>query len=248
MIQVLLNDICVYKGKLIPVNSTGTYLPDRADFMLFVLNFPIDSKEPEEVITKYLLENNIAPALPVKQCTVKWLNGELLQALYAPSFESYKTIGEYVITQDLSGCTWESSLIMNPTFYNVNSWLPVLEPLVQDLKRLLEAGIEPCGNSLNFLVTTPGSPYHVDSMVSYQVRYFGYNFDNDNVAAIQRLQPGELLKPVLAKPKYFADTVAEAVETVLNRVRPIFNEEDTPDQDISVFHRLCAEVSQKLLL
>ena len=251
MIQVYLGTICVYEGKWIEVSRGGSktiFLPEQGNFVVLIPNIHRICQE-EETVSKYLMDNNLAPALPVESCTVKMVNGKTLSALYAPSFQTYTEVGEYVIdSKNLFACTWESKMCMNPTFYNVESWLPVFDPLVQDLKRVLGGGIEPCGDSLNFLVTSPGSPHHVNPMIRFQVRYFGYDFSrkefvNTKVAAIQRLQPGELLEPV--STKYFAEAVEQAVQTVLNRAH---SKADTPDQDISLFYRLCSDVTQRLLL
>ena len=263
MAQVYIDNERVFDGSLARLGGGGTktaYYLNGTDFVVLLPNevdglqlekiFPRICHEEETMYT-YLGTNGLALSLPVKTCVVTLENGKTLFGLYAPCFESYVNRGAYVLdTKDIRLCCWDRKLRINPTFFDAESWVPIFAPLVQDLSRLAAAGIVPAGDCLNFIITTPAfGKDHVDPLVPFQVRYFGFDFTSkryvsERAEAINSLEPGTLLKPVQGD-SHLENAVDLAVHEVLNLTR-----EREPDEDqefFGAFDSLCTSVKQKVL-
>jgi hypothetical protein len=258
MTQVYIDNKLVYEGALNGrCSGGGTKTPFDCGNTPFVVLLPnaVDGQAlervypricyEEETMYKYLRQNNLAPCLPVTTCSVKFESGKVLPGLYAPAFELYIGQGGYVLdTKNKSSSCWNNKLCINPTFEDVDSWVPIFAPLLQDLRRLMEGGIWPSGDCLNFIITSPGFEHHVDAEVPFQVRFFGFDFTSkryvsDRVQSINTLPTGTLLKPVQDE-LCFEDAVDLAVHEVLNTTQ-------TREANFETLRALCESVKQKVL-
>lgn len=263
MVKVSIDNELVFEGVIGRLGGGGTktayglqgtdyavLVPNEVDGLQLEKVFPRICYE-EETMFNYLSTNDIAPSLPVKTCTVTLDNGKTLPALYAPCFESFMEAGAYVLdSKEPYSCCWNPRLCMNPTFYDVDSWVPIFEPLIQDLKRLVGAGIVPLGDCLNFVITTPASKYHVNPAVPYQVRFFGFDFSSkryvsERVQAIASLEPGTFLKPA-QDLNYLSEALDLAVDLVVTLTRTQVVAEETTEQ-VDAIRALYQNVLQRLL-
>ena len=263
MPKVFADNQLVFEGSMSRLGGGGTKTAHHlngTDFVVLLPNevdgAPLERVFPricheEETIYKYMHEHSIALSLPVKTCCVTLDDNKVLFGLYAPSFESYVNKGAYVLdSKDRHASCWNSKLCINPTFFDPDSWLPIFTPLVQDLERLLHAGITPFGDCLNFIITTPAfTNNHVDSLVPYQVRFFGFDFTSKRYVSqlaesINALEPGTVLKPVL-DVNYLEQALETAVDLVLSVTRPqVMNE---TDKDLEAFRTLYNHVHARLM-
>jgi hypothetical protein len=269
-VQIFQNQQLIFEGYMKKIGGGGTksayecigtnkvvLLPNEVDGEALERVFPRICNE-ECIIHNYLTLNNVACSLLVSICTLKFMDtGKTLTALYAPNFNSFPAEGEYVIDQRNwwnNCCFNRSEREINPTFYNVNSWVPVFEPLITDLKRLEDAGICPAGDSLNFIITSRGSPHHVDVSVPYQVHYFGFGFASKHrpsyyVKAINELEePDRFLEPVRG---YAHGALQTAVDTILAITRPLEAEAEAKEENeersiVEKFGEFCDKVGVRL--
>lgn len=261
--QILIDNKLVFEGSLnMRFSGGGTKTPFDCGNTPFVVLLPnaVDGEVlervfpricyEEETMYNYIKEHNLAPALPVKTCSVLFESGKTLPGLYAPAFEFYVDQGGYVVdTKNRTSSCWNSKFCMNPTFEDAESWVPIFEPLVQDLKRLANAGILPLGDCLNFIITSPGFEHHMDPNVPFQVRYFGFDFTSkryisERVHSINSLPSGALLKSV-RDDDFFQEALDVAVHEILNLTR---QRNVNPDLDtFESFKTLCNSVLQKVL-
>ena len=263
MTKVVIDNELVFEGSLVRLGGGGTktaYNLNGTDFVVLLPNevdgaqlervFPRICHE-EETIYTYLSANNIALSLPVKTCVVTFDRGRTLFGLYAPCFESYIKKGAYILdTKDMRACCWDKNLCINPTFFDVDSWVPIFAPLVQDLRRLVGAGIVPLGDCLNFIITTPAfGPGHMDASVPFQVRFFGFDFTskryaNERAEAINTLEPGTLLKPAV-EFNFLEEALDIAVDVVLSLTRE--RKVDETSEEIEALRSLFTNVVRKVL-
>ena len=148
-VQVFQNQELVFEGQIVKIGGGGTksaYECQGTDFVVLLPN-EVDGAALEKVfpricdeectIHNYLARNKIALSLPVSICIVKFMgSGKTLRALYAPNFHSFPANGEYVVDQKNWFLNCSFNRVINTTFYNVESWVPIFEPLIMDLKRL----------------------------------------------------------------------------------------------------------------
>jgi len=217
MFQVMIEQDVVYNGPIQKVGGGGTktaYQLVDTDFVVLLPNetdgqWLIDMFDricTEEVYMYNYLTAHGLLGLPVTPCMVKH-QGQVVNGLYAPAFTSFVQKKAHIIDKkNWFTCTWKPQ----ETEKEIQDWLPVFQPFLQDLTTLLKSNVTPKGDSFNFLIAEHGSPYHVGSAL-YALRYFGFDFTSKR-APLQRTSytlHHELVQTVVN------EAIEEAVDVVL---------------------------------
>lgn len=138
--------------------------------------------DDEVFMYNYLLSHQIL-GLKVEHCFVQQNgiidekishpigDGNSICGLYAPSFLSFeKELAHIFDKKDIFSFIWDA-----PNVETISEWIEVFNPLIEDLKLVINSKVIPYGDSYNFLIAEPGSPYYKGSG-KYAVRYFGFDF------------------------------------------------------------------------
>ena len=143
--------------------------------------------DEEVFMSKYVTSIQLL-GLPVVKCVVEsdTINGVGL-GLYAPTLDSFQHLKAHVIeTKRLLDCTWNPHSRLLLLDGQEIDWLPVFQPLYNDLVNALHNGLV---LRSHLLLAEQGSPYYCGTGV-YALRYFGCQFSHPEYAMIQPV-PGD---------------------------------------------------------
>lgn len=197
MYRVFVNNETVFEGKMKRIGGGGTktaYQLGETDKVVLLPNLVDGARlanifdrvcDDEVFMYNYLLSRQIL-GLKVEHCFVqqtgiieeenKYIShpigdGNSICGLYAPSFLSFeKDLAHIFDKKDIFTFNWTA-----PEVETISEWIEIFNPLIEDLKLLINSGIVPYGDSYNFLIAEKGSPYYKGSG-EYAVRYFGFDF------------------------------------------------------------------------
>ena len=69
--------------------------------------------------------------------------------------------------------------------FSVANWDKVLEPLVHDIRTMVDNGVNTQGDALNSILVGKGSKFHSGSDADYEVRAFPFDFSSKSVEYTQ---------------------------------------------------------------
>lgn len=206
--KIIINNEIVFEGNIKKIGGGGTksaysligtskvvLLPNEIDG--YWLEREFDRIRSEELtIYKYLKSKSIL-SLKIKLCDV-FINGKHKLGIYSPSFESYIDKGAYVLDlKNPLSCCWDNEIEFNKTFFDLESWIPILKPLINDLHNASENGLQfvPYYDNFNLIITKKGGSYHIGES-DYAVRFFGFDFTSKRSPSslIQQIQEGKELE------------------------------------------------------
>lgn len=251
MVQILIDNSLIFEGNIKKFAGGGTksaygcmkdtlteiskndfivLLPNEIDGRPLELIFPRICRE-ERVMYDYLSSKGLL-ILPVIQCSVV-LQNKTLQGLYAPSFWSYREKGGYIIDSKDS-FRFEPDLSLdniNPNFTDPRSWIPIFQPLVDDLNVLLDAGVSCYGDCFNVIIVKKGSEYYKEGFdTEFQVRYFGFDFTSKRYEnlTVDMIERGQTVQPIYDRKVFISSALDIAVYNVMyytirNQITDDFN-------------------------
>jgi hypothetical protein len=201
MYKVIVDEKVVFEGDIKFFNGGGTksvynlvgtdkvvLLPNFVDGQWLINEFDRIRKEELEMY-KYLQSISIL-SLKIELCDIiSNKDGKIIKGIYSPSFESYMSQGLYIYdTKNYLTTYWKNEYNQNNNITNIYTWIPIFQPLFNDFKILLQNGIMPYGDNLNFVVISSDKYKHT-------VRYFGFDFSSKRYVntKIEKIKNGEKL-------------------------------------------------------
>lgn len=211
MNKVFVNNQLVFEGHIQKIGGGGTksaysligtdkviLVPNEVDGLWLKQEF--DRIRREELTMYQYLKSKSIPSLQIELCDVFLSNGTYIKGIYSPSFKSYIDRGAYIIDmKDILSCCWDKNIIFNSSFFELESWIPIFTPLIDDLRKASENGLSliPYYDNFNMMITKKGSEYHIGE-AEYAVRFFGFDFSSKRSKnqIIEKIQTGEQLEKV----------------------------------------------------
>ena len=147
----------------------------------------------DELMMLRYLESLHIPTNEIKPAIIYWeyQGVKYTRATYiAPSFNSYAEQNTFVLdskkdTEVMRRMNGRQVLSDDQNPFSVENWDNILKPLVQDIRVLVDNGVDIKGDALNAIIAGKGSKFHSGSDADYEARAFPFDFSSKHTEQSQ---------------------------------------------------------------
>ena len=147
----------------------------------------------DELMMLRYLEKLGIPTNEIQPAVIGWEHQgvKYTMATYtAPSFNSYMEQNIFVLDRKkdievIERLDGRKILSEDQDPFSVANWDKVLEPLVHDIRTMVDNGVNTQGDALNSILVGKGSKFHSGSDADYEVRAFPFDFSSKSVEYTQ---------------------------------------------------------------